>query len=319
MYQPPYQITSQILKLTSLISSKLGEIKAIHLDRPSPELRKKNRIQTIQSSLAIEGNTLSEDQITALFDNRRVLGPPKDILEVKNAIEVYGRLDEFDPFDYKSFLKAHKILMEGLIESAGKYRREGVGIVKGSVVAHLAPPAMRVHPLMLDLFAYAKNSEDLLLIKSCVFHYEMEFIHPFLDGNGRMGRLWQTLLLMQAYPVFEFLPLETLIKAQQEFYYEALSKSDKAGESTPFIEFMLSIIAEALEELLWTQNSNLSGIERIRRFRAIIKGESFGRKDYLRFYKDISPATASRDLKQGVEAGILVKTGEKRMTSYQFK
>ena len=263
MYQPPYTITSKILKQITSISSKLGEINAAHLNRPSPELRKKNRIRTIQSSLAIEGNTLSEAQITALFENKRVIGPERDIREVQNAIEVYNQLERYNAYDYQSFLQAHKILMKGLIDSAGKYRNESVGIVKGNVVAHLAPPAIRVHPLMQDLFSYLKKSEDVLLIKSCVFHYEMEFIHPFLDGNGRMGRLWQTLILIQEYPVFEFLPLETIIKNRQEEYYEALSKSDKSGESSPFIEFMLEVIEEALENLLQNQQINLSSEERV--------------------------------------------------------
>ena len=297
----------------------MGEIHAAHLNRPSPELRKKNRIKTIQSSLAIEGNTLSIDQITALFEHKRVIGPEKDIKEVLNAIEVYGRLDEFEPYNYQSFLKAHQILMEDLLEKPGKYRGEAVGIVKDTVVAHLAPPAINVHPLMLDLFKYVKKSEEIMLIKSCVFHYEMEFIHPFLDGNGRMGRLWQTLLLMTEYPVFEFLPLETIIKEKQGEYYEALSQSDKAGESTVFIGFMLAVIEEALENLLMAQNIKLTGEERIKRFHSIIKGDEFSRKEYMRFYKEISTATASRDLKKGVEEGILKKRGDKRMTKYQFE
>jgi Fic family protein len=209
--------------------------------------------------------------------------------------------------------------MDGLIESPGKYRSESVGIVKGSVVAHLAPPAIRVHPLMLDLFGYIKKSEDIMLIKSCVFHYEMEFIHPFLDGNGRMGRLWQTLLLMKAYPVFEFLPLETIIKAQQDQYYESLAKSDIAGESTEFIGFMLSVMDEALESVLQNQNVNLSSLERIKRFQSIIKEDSFSRKEYMRFFKEISSATASRDLRKAVEEGLLRKIGDKRLTKYQFE
>ncbi|MEL6627318.1 MAG: Fic family protein [Bacteroidota bacterium] len=319
MYQPPYTVTQTILKQITAISSKLGEINAAHLNRPSPELRKKNRIRTIQSSLAIEGNTLNEEQITALFENKRVIGPERDIKEVQNAISVYSRLTEFTPVEYKSFLKAHKIFMDGLIDSAGKYRAETVGIVKGDVVTHLAPPAIRVYPLMLDLFSYLKESEDLILIKSCVFHYEMEFIHPFMDGNGRMGRLWQTLILIQEYPVFEFLPLETVIKDRQEAYYESLSASDKAGESSQFIEFMLGIIEEALEGVLKNQQVHLNSADRINRFQSIIKGDAFSRKDYMRFFKEISSATASRDLKKAVEAGVLSKYGHKRLTTYTFK
>ena len=318
MYSPPYQITAGILNQVASISSKLGEIKAAHLSRPSPELRKKNRIKTIQSSLAIEGNTLSVEQITALFEQKRVIGPKKDIQEVLNAIDVYSKLDKFEPFNYKSFLKAHKILMDGLMEFPGKYRNQAVGIVKGASLAHLAPPASKVHSLMLDLFEYVRKSDDLMLIKSCVFHYEMEFIHPFLDGNGRMGRLWQPLLLMKEYPVFEFLPLETTIKDKQEAYYNALAKSDKEGQSTSFIQFMLSVINASLEHLLLTQNVSLTALERIQRFYAIIKEDMFNRQDYMRVYKEISTATASRDLKRGVEEGILIKLGDKRLTKYKF-
>ena len=318
MYQPPYTITSEILRLISSTSSKLGEINAAHLDRPSPELRKKNRIQTIHSSLAIEGNTLTEAQITAIFEDKRVIGPEKDIMEVQNAIMLYSRLHEFIPTDYQSFLAAHKILMNGLIDSPRKYRGESVGIMKGEVIAHLAPPSIRVHPLMRELFADVKTSSDVLLLKSCVFHYEMEFIHPFLDGNGRMGRFWQTLILLQEYPVFEFLPLETIVKDRQEEYYQALSRSDKAGESTIFIEYMLAVIDSALDILLLRQSPSLSAEERISRFQSIIRNDSFSRKDYMRIFKSISTATASRDLKQAVESGILSKSGEKRLTTYRF-
>lgn len=318
MYKPPYKITSSILKKVASIFTRIGEINAAHLSRPSPELRKRNRIRTIQASLAIEGNTLTEEQITAILEGKRVIGPPKEVKEVVNAINVYNQLASFEPFSYTSFLMAHKILMEGLIESPGKYRNTSVGIVKGSVVAHLAPPAIRVHPLMVDLFEYAKQSEEIMLIKSCVFHYEMEFIHPFLDGNGRMGRLWQTLLLIQEYPVFEFLPLETIIKVKQEKYYEALSQSDKAGESTIFIAFMLNVIEESLEEVLVKQTITLTGTERIARFQSIIKDHLFNRQEYMRFYKDISSATASRDLRKAVEDGILIKSGDKRLTKYKY-
>ena len=188
--KPPYEITSSILKLITSISEKIGEVNANLLNKPSPKLRKQNRIKTIHSSLKIEGNTLTEEQITALLENKKVIGPKKDVLEVLNAIKIYENLEEFKPSNEKSFLKAHKSLMVGLIENAGKYRNQSVGIVIGSKVEHLAPPFRNVPYLMKDLFKYLKQSDEIELIKSCVFHYEMEFIHPFLDGNGRMGRLW---------------------------------------------------------------------------------------------------------------------------------
>lgn len=317
--KPPYQITEKILELVVAISERLGEINAIHLYKPRTELRKINRIKTIQSSLEIEGNTLTEEQITALLDDKRVIAPKKDILEVQNAIKVYEQLREFNPNKLSDLQKAHTILMNGLIEDPGKLRTKNVGIIKGSKVEHLAPSGDMIKGLMHDLFNYLKTDNDILLIKSCVFHYEFEFIHPFLDGNGRMGRLWQTLILIQQYPVFEFLPVESLIKENQEAYYKVLSMSDKSGHSTPFIEFMLNIILQALKNLLIIQHRTLTTLDRIELFKDIAKGNLFSRKDYLGNFKDISQATASRDLKWAVTQNILIKTGDKRMTKYQFK
>ena len=314
----PYTIKTAILKLTDSISEKLGEIKAAHLNKPPTELRKKNRIQTIQSSLEIEGNTLTFDQITAILENKRVVAPRKDILEVKTAIKVYNQLGSFHPNSLKSLCDAHKILMEGLIDNPGKLRGKSVGIIKGAELAHLAPPGEMVKPLMTDLFNYLKNDPDLRLIKSCVFHYEFEFIHPFMDGNGRMGRLWQTLILKEQDPVFAFLPVERLVKEQQTEYYSALSKSDQSGNSTQFIEFMLGIIDQSLKDLLDTQNIVLTGEDRIRLYRDVAKDEYFTRQEYLRYFKNISSAAASRDLKAGVENKILKKSGDKRTTKYKF-
>ncbi len=316
--KPPYNITVKILKLVASISEKIGEVNSAHLNKPPTELRKKNRIKTIHSSLEIEGNTLTIEQITAIVENKRVIGPKKDILEVKNAIAVYDYLDKLNPYSFDSFCEAHRILMNGLIESAGRLRSKSVGIVKGQEVAHIAPQSEMLRPLMNDLFKYLKNDDDLILIKSCVFHYEMEFIHPFIDGNGRMGRLWQTLILKSDFPVFEFLPIETLIKERQEKYYEALGKSDNSGESTVFIEFMLEIILESLEELLGIQNVNLTNIDRINLFKSIIKNDCFTRKDYLQNFKEISTATASRDLKFAVENELIAKTGDKNTTRYRY-
>ena len=317
--KPPYSITGKILKLVALISEKIGEVNSAHLSKPPTELRKKNRIKTIQSSLEIEGNTLTLEQITAIIENKRIIGPKKDIVEVKNAIAVYDFLDKLNPYSFESFCEAHGILMNGLIENAGKLRTKSVGIVKGSEIAHIAPPSEMLKPLMNDLFDYLKNDDDLIIIKSCVFHYEMEFIHPFIDGNGRMGRLWQTLILKDSYPVFEFLPVETLIKERQEKYYETLGKSDNTGESTLFIEFMLEILLESLNDLLNIQNVSLLNIDRINLFKSIIKEDFFSRKDYLKNFREISSATASRDLQYGVENGLIEKNGDKNLTRYKYK
>jgi len=314
---PPYQITPEILKLIASISEKIGQINAKFLDKPSPKLRKENRIKTIHSSLSIEGNTLTEEQITALIEKKRIIGPEKDVNEVLNAIRVYDQLQSFDPKSSKSFLNAHEILMKGLVSDNGKYRKRGVGIMAGDRIAHMAPPAANVPHLMNDLFEYLKTSKEISLIKSCVFHYEMEFIHPFIDGNGRMGRLWQTLILMKEYPVFEFIPFENIIHKTQSEYYHTLSQSDKSGSSTPFIEYMLGVVNDSLHTMLDLKSRVMSTEDRLAYFSEICDAE-FSRKDYMSVFKEISSATASRDLKQGVQLGLFEKEGDKTKTIYRI-
>ena len=316
--KPPYDITTQMLRLIAAISEKIGELRSGFMDRPSPQLRKQNKIKTIHHSLKIEGNTLSEAQITELIENKRVLGPAKDIREVLNAIKIYENLRAYNPASEKSFLKAHQILMQGLIEDAGRYRTQGVGIVKGNKVEHLAPPHQNVPYLVKELLRYVKNFDELPLIKSCVFHYEMEFIHPFVDGNGRMGRLWQTLILYQAHPVFEYLPFESLISETQQDYYSVLSECDKAGKSTLFIEYMLSVIDASMGKLLNFTNQSLSQSDRLNYFIAQHSGE-FSRKNYMNVFKHISPATASRDLKFGIEKKLFESIGAQNQTRYRIK
>lgn len=316
--KPPYDITPKILKLISSISEKIGEVNANYLSKQSPQLRKQNRIKTIHSSLIIEGNTLTEEQITALIENKRVIGPQKDVLEVLNAIKVYENLDQYKFSSDKNFLKAHLELMNGLIETAGKYRKQGVGIFKGTKVEHIAPPPENVCYLMKDLFEYLKHSDELTLIKSCVFHYEMEFIHPFLDGNGRMGRLWQTVILMSEYPIFEFLPFETLISQTQSAYYKSLSLSDKSGKSNYFIEYMLDVIDKSLENLLNYNNRIFKDLDRLEYFLKLGVKE-FSRKDYMNIFKDLSSATASRDLKKGIELHLFESFGNLNKTKYIVK
>lgn len=313
--KPPYEITAEILKLIVSVSEKIGEVNAKYLVKQNPTLRKQNKIKTIHSSLSIEGNTLSEEQITAILENKRVVGPQKDITEVLNALEVYENLNSLKFQSEKDFLKAHKLLMKNLIENQGSYRKKGVGNVKGSKVAHIAPPYANVPFLMKDLFKYLKDKSEIPLIKSCVFHYEMEFIHPFMDGNGRMGRLWQTLILMSGYPLFEFLPFETLISKNQDEYYKVLSACDKEGKSTRFISYMLQIIDNSLSSLLENSTKKLNETERLDLFIENIK-EEFSRKDYMKYFSELSSATASRDLKKGVENQIIEKTGDKKTTRY---
>jgi Fic family protein len=315
--QPPYQLTPEILRLVVAIAELLGRIHALRLDKPSPQLRKKNRIRTIQSSVGIEGNTLSIDQVTALLDQKRVIGPPKDLLEVYNAIQAYQELPRFNPYALPSLLKAHGIMMHNLIPDSGAFRRKEVGIMAGQALAHMAPPAHRVPHLMADLFTYLQSSDELPLIKSCVFHYELEFIHPFSDGNGRMGRLWQTLLLMETHPVFEFLPLETLIQASQQEYYQALAQSDQAGASTPFLTYMLRIIQASLTDALHVPSPATDPASRMRYF-LDSHTHPFTRKDYLKVFPELSTATASRDLRQAVDDGIIEKRGDKSKATYHL-
>ncbi|NLR65912.1 Fic family protein [Chitinophaga varians] len=316
--KPPYDITDNILKLIVSISEKIGAINATHLQRVPATLRKANRIKTIQSSLEIEGNTLSEEQVTAILNNKRVLAPQKDILEVMNAIKLYDSLPGFKSVSQASFLKAHRILMSGLVASPGTLRNRAVGIVKGAKVTHVAPPGPMVKSLVNDLFTYLKNTDELALIKSCVFHNEIEFIHPFMDGNGRMGRFWQTVILMEQYPVFEFLPIEHIVKKRQTDYYKALGIADKTGKSTVFIEFMLSVIEEALDELAEVRPVKLTVNDRIAGFQKAIGSATFTRKDYMKHYTELSAATASRDLKAAVDENVLKMYGEKNTTVYQF-
>ena len=316
--KPPYDITPKILKLIASISEKIGEVNAHYLSKQSPQLRKQNRIKTIQSSLQIEGNTLTAEQITALIENKKVIGPKKDVLEVLNAISVYDEITHYKLNSEKDFLKAHAKLMKGLIKNEGKYRNQSVGIAKGNKIQHIAPPFKNVPHLMKDLFDYLKNDEELTLIKSCVFHYEMEFIHPFIDGNGRMGRLWQTVILLNEYPVFEFLPFETLISETQKEYYKALSLSDKSGKSTPFIEYMLGVIETSLAQLLSYNNRTFKDVDRLEYFLNLGLKE-FSRKDYMNIFKDISSATSSRDLKKGVAMKLFKSYGELNKTIYRVR
>ena len=210
------------------------------------------------------------------------------------------------------------MMMKGLVPSAGKLRSSAVGIFNGPHMMHMAPPADRVKPLMKDLFSYLCQEEETPLIKSCVFHYEMEFIHPFVDGNGRMGRLWQTLILMQYNPLFAYLPVESVVKENQQDYYKALREADKRGNSTPFIEYMLSAIDQALAEQLNQRQSPLSAEERIVLYKVVAQKENFSRKDYLHHFRSISTATASRDLKLGVTKKVLKIKGDKRTAVYSY-
>ena len=247
-YKPPYVITPIIVSLAAKISGKLGQLSVLKTQENNLYLRRINRIRTIQGSLAIEGNTLTEMQITAVLDGKAVIAPPREVQEVRNAIKVYEKLTKWHPTSQQDLLAAHQTLMQGLIDDVGQYRNTGAGIMKGKKVIHMTPSAERVNGLMFDLFDWLACSDEHPLILSSIFHYEFEFIHPFADGNGRMGRLWQTLILSQWQDIFSYLPVESLIYAHQDDYYLALQQSTKQANSAPFIEFILQMILDSCNE-----------------------------------------------------------------------
>ena len=245
-YQPPFTITPLMLRLIADISEAVGRISA-QADRSLDlRLRRLNRIRTIQGSLAIEGNTLSEEQITALLDGKHVIALPREIQEARNAILAYDHLEQWNPRNEKDLLKTHAVLMAGLIDNVGCYRQSGVGVMGGKALVHVAPPAGRVPHLMGNLFQWLQTTDHHPLLVSSIFHYEFEFIHPFADGNGRMGRLWQTLILSRWNPLFLRIPVESIVYAHQQEYYTALQQSTQQGVETPFLEFMLTMILNAV-------------------------------------------------------------------------
>lgn len=247
-YKPPFHMTDKITNLVAAISEQVGRITVLSHGNLNPHLRKENRIRTIHSSLAIEHNSLSLEQVTAILNGKRILGNPNEIKEVKNAYEAYEMMLELNPASIKDLLMAHKMMMNGLIPESGRFRSGGVGVFDGDIVVHMAPPAELVPGQIQDLFDWYKASEIHPLIKSAVFHYEFEFIHPFADGNGRMGRMWHSLLLGKWNKLFYWLPIEELIRSRQQEYYDALGKADKVADSCTFVELMLEIILDTLKK-----------------------------------------------------------------------
>lgn len=247
MYIPPFTVSAKSITLIAEISARLERYAILMEKSDSLLLRKINRIKTIHGSLAIEGNTLTENQVTAILEGKHIIAPLREIQEVRNAIKTYDRFLEWNPVSEKDLLTAHHLMMEGLIDEVGIYRHGGVGVFAGMQVIHLAPPADRVPFLMRDLFEWLEKSEDHPLVKSSVFHYEAEFIHPFADGNGRIGRLWQTLILSAWKPVFAHLPVENMVYKHQAEYYQAINTSTENNDAGVFIEFLLSVILESFE------------------------------------------------------------------------
>lgn len=248
-YAPPYTITTEIVNDIARISERIGRLTSVEEYMGSLRLRRINRIRSIRASLAIEGNTLSEGQITAILAGKLVIAPPREIQEVKNALDAYDHFGNWSPHKEEHLLKAHRLMLSGLIEEVGRYRSGGVGVMAGEQVIHMAPPAKRVPYLMTDLLNWLATTDSHPLIASSVFHYEFEYIHPFSDGNGRLGRLWQSLILSQWHPLFANLPVESLVFERQEAYYQSLQESTRQTNSAPFITFMLGAIWDALNRL----------------------------------------------------------------------
>lgn len=289
MYKPPFTVSAKAINLIAMISSQL-ERYAIKMEQEDTlRLRRANRIKTIHSSLAIEGNTLSEGEVQAVLEGKKVVAPLKEIQEVKNAIKTYELYPKLNPFSIQDLLLAHGTMMSGLVDEAGMFRKGGVGVFDGNKPIHIAPPADRVRDLMSDLFGWLEKADDHLLIRSCVFHYEFEFIHPFADGNGRIGRLWQSLILGRLNPIFEHLPVENMVYSIQKAYYQAINRSSDLGDSGPFIDFMLEEILNALVDHQGKSNAEIADEKGLNYQQERVLG-------YLRADRHMTAAKIAKDL-----------------------
>jgi Fic family protein len=269
-YKPPFTISDKTVNLVADIMELVTKITIKEVNGINPKLRRNNRIKTIQASLAIENNSLSLEQVTAIINGKRILGPGQDIREVQNAYEAYEKLLGLEPYSVDSLLTAHKLLMNDLTKESGKFRSGGVGIFAGEQLVHMAPPAYLVREQIEQLIQWSKISAVHPLIKSCVFHYEFEFIHPFTDGNGRIGRMWQTLILYKWKKIFGWLPVESLIKERQDEYYKVLGECDKGADSKMFIEFLLQGIYDSLKELNQTEQVSVQVTEQVNKLMDIM-------------------------------------------------
>ncbi len=309
----PFEITNQMIDYVAEIAELVGKLSAVSSLSVNPMLRRSNRIRTIHGSLAIEQNTLSLEQVTAVLNGKHVLAPPKDIAEVKNAYEIYERLDELDPYSVDDLLIAHGIMTRGLVEESGIFRTRPVGVVDNEGhVLHFGTLPQYVPDLVMELLDWAKTSEVHMLIRSCVFHYELEMIHPFADGNGRVGRLWHTLLLSKWNPAFAWLPVESIIHDQQQEYYEAINASNNAGESTVFIEFMMSAIKASLMDAISTSDEMSDGkidkaTLRWKKIEEYLKTHDYIMNADVRELFGVSAATANRILAGLSEKRKLIK------------
>ena len=322
--QPPFQITNKIIDDVASISELTGRLSAHDHLSSNPNLRRTNRIRTIHGSLAIEQNTLSLEQVTAVLNGKHVLAPPKDIAEVKNAYEIYERLDELDPYSVDDLLTAHGIMTRGLVEESGMFRTRPVGVVdQEGHILHFGTLPQYVPDLVMELLDWAKHSDLHMLIRSCVFHYELEVIHPFADGNGRVGRLWHTLLLSKWNSVFAWLPVESIIHNHQQEYYDSINASNDAGESTAFIEFMLSVIKASLIDAIHTSDAMSDGkmgkkTLRWQKIEQFLQTHEYIMNADVRNLCNVSAATANRILTVFVAKKRLVKCRQDGYWAYRL-
>ena len=320
--KPPFEITNFILEEIAEIAELVGQVNATAGLSTNPMLRRTNRIRSVYSSLAIEQNTLSLEQVTAVLNGKKVIAPPKDIAEVKNAYEIYEMMDSLNPYSVEDLLNAHGIMTRGLTEESGCFRSGPVGVVdKQGNILHFGTLPDYAPGLTMELLDWVKNSEFHMLIKSCVFHYEFELIHPFADGNGRIGRLWHTLLLTQWKPLFAWLPVESIIHDRQEEYYAAINRSNIEGESTTFIVFMLSAIKEALMEAAQTTGAaETMTTDELRWYKIehfLKRNDIITNSDVRQMFR-VSSATANRILAKYTGEGKLLKIRDGRSWSYRL-
>lgn len=309
-YQPPFTLTPCLVTAVAEISGLIERWAARGGDALSPRLRRENRIRTIHASLAIENNTLSLGQVTAVLEGRRVRGLPREIREVRNAFAAYEQMEAWSPGSPKDLLAAHGVMMRGLADDAGRYRRGGAGIDRREMLVHMAPPTDRVEFQVADLLGWLGATDLHPLLAGAVFHYELEFIHPFSDGNGRMGRLWQTLILSRWQPPLAWLPVESVIRDRQEAYYEALARSDREANATAIAEYILQALLEAAREMIASDQVSDYVSDQVRRLLhalgdgqevstgAIMAGLGLGHK----------PTFRKNYLRPAMELGLVVMT-----------
>lgn len=327
-YKPPFSLSARAVGLVADIAAQMERF-AIRMEQNDAlRLRKANRIKTIHSSLAIEGNHLLESEVADILDGKTVVAPIREIQEVKNAIRVYDEFEKLDPFSMDDLLRAHGLMMSALTDDAGHFRRGGVGVFSESGLVHMAPSAERVYPLMSDLFDWLKNADDHLLVRSCVFHYEFEFVHPFIDGNGRMGRLWQSLILSRWHPAFAHLPVENMVYSNQQAYYDAIAQSTKQGESGPFIEFMLEEIyksvlqhkGEPLDDTVSdTVNDTVKTTPTQEGIIDLVRKNPLSTYDELAAQLGVGRATVARNIAILKDRGVLVRVGEDKNGYWKLK